>query len=370
MSPFILESMKVSRKILVFISLVLFLEISTLFFTNESAKASFVQRGKASWVGERFQGRKTESGEVFDLNDLTAFHASIPLGTEVKITAIKNNRSVIVRIIGRSIPRGDGRIIELSKRAASMLDILNDPNNSLVKVEELFSYNDTSSPVFEPEEGIRTNQLSLEERTTQYYVIQYGSFWDLENAVQLKKSLYQKGVLAEVATVEKEGQKLYRVNSLDVYPTSLEARCSLLFQKPQYGIIKSIDNQNQATTLSSGERSSEQKLNSNLNPRAEETKASALSPRTNSVEEENSRGRGRGFEYGIQFGAFQSVKNAEQLQKKLEGENRISTIIHKFPNDNKNLFRVLSSSPFKNRFDAEQFLEREAIKGVVLTFVK
>lgn len=76
----------------------------------------------ASWYGEEFQGRKTASGEIFDLNKLTAAHKTLPLGSLVKLTAESTGRSVIVRINDRG-PWIKGRDLDLSEAAAMKLGI-------------------------------------------------------------------------------------------------------------------------------------------------------------------------------------------------------------------------------------------------------
>ncbi len=82
-------------------------------------------RGKASYYADKFQGRSTASGEVFDQNKLTAAHRSLPFGTKLKVRNLKNNRSVVVVINDRG-PFVEGRIIDLSYEAARQLDMLQD----------------------------------------------------------------------------------------------------------------------------------------------------------------------------------------------------------------------------------------------------
>ena len=77
--------------------------------------------GTASWYGEYFQGKETASGEPFDMHDFTAAHPSLPLGTYVKVTNLRNGKAVVVRINDRG-PVVEGRIIDLSYSAASALD--------------------------------------------------------------------------------------------------------------------------------------------------------------------------------------------------------------------------------------------------------
>ena len=78
------------------------------------------QAGTASWYGTYFQGRETASGEPYDMYDLTAAHPTLPLGTYVKVTNLRNGRAVVVRVNDRG-PVVDGRIIDLSYEAARAL---------------------------------------------------------------------------------------------------------------------------------------------------------------------------------------------------------------------------------------------------------
>ena len=79
-----------------------------------------VLHGRASWYGEPHHGRKTASGETFDMHRLTAAHRSLPLGTRLLVTNVANGRSVVVRVNDRGPYRGD-RILDLSYAAARAL---------------------------------------------------------------------------------------------------------------------------------------------------------------------------------------------------------------------------------------------------------
>jgi rare lipoprotein A len=81
------------------------------------------ERGQASWYGHPYHGRTTASGEVYDMNDLTAAHRTLPFGTRVEVTNLDNGRSVVVRINDRG-PFKKGRIIDLSRSAARKLDMI------------------------------------------------------------------------------------------------------------------------------------------------------------------------------------------------------------------------------------------------------
>jgi rare lipoprotein A len=78
------------------------------------------QAGTASWYGSYFQGSETASGEPYNMYDMTAAHPTLPLGTYVKVTNLRNGRAVIVRVNDRG-PYVDDRIIDLSYSAARAL---------------------------------------------------------------------------------------------------------------------------------------------------------------------------------------------------------------------------------------------------------
>ncbi|MGC2111439.1 MAG: septal ring lytic transglycosylase RlpA family protein [Candidatus Korobacteraceae bacterium] len=87
---------------------------------KKPARTSKALVGRASWYGRIFQSKKTASGEPYDMFQFTAAHRTLPLGSWVKVTDLKNDRSVVVRINDRG-PVARGRIIDLSYGAAKML---------------------------------------------------------------------------------------------------------------------------------------------------------------------------------------------------------------------------------------------------------
>ncbi len=78
------------------------------------------QVGTASWYGEYFQGRDTASGEPYDMYDLTAAHPTLPLGTFVRVTNLRNGKAVVLKVNDRG-PVVEGRIIDVSYSAAQIL---------------------------------------------------------------------------------------------------------------------------------------------------------------------------------------------------------------------------------------------------------
>ena len=79
--------------------------------------------GVASWYGKPYHGRRTASGEVYNMYQMTAAHPSLPFGTQVVVTNLENGRTVVVKINDRG-PFVGGRIIDVSRKAASQLGFL------------------------------------------------------------------------------------------------------------------------------------------------------------------------------------------------------------------------------------------------------
>ncbi|MCF7984756.1 MAG: septal ring lytic transglycosylase RlpA family protein [Thiohalocapsa sp.] len=90
-----------------------------------------VERGIASWYGPKFHGRKTSSGEIYDMHQMTAAHKTLPLPTYARVTNLENGRSAVVRINDRGPFVGD-RVIDLSLAAAEKLDVV---KNGTAEVE-------------------------------------------------------------------------------------------------------------------------------------------------------------------------------------------------------------------------------------------
>lgn len=92
---------------------------------DKKATDSFmlVSEGKASYYANQFHGRKTANGETFNMNEMTAAHRTLPFGTWVRVTNMRNGKDVIVRINDRG-PFIKGRVIDLSKQAAKEIGLM------------------------------------------------------------------------------------------------------------------------------------------------------------------------------------------------------------------------------------------------------
>ncbi|MEM7408492.1 MAG: septal ring lytic transglycosylase RlpA family protein [Pseudomonadota bacterium] len=92
------------------------------YYTLDSA-VGFTERGIASWYGTKFHGRRTSSGETYDMHAMTAAHKRLPLPSYVEVTNLNNGRKITVRVNDRG-PFVAGRVIDLSHAAATRLDMI------------------------------------------------------------------------------------------------------------------------------------------------------------------------------------------------------------------------------------------------------
>ena len=111
----------------VFMGISLALPATVLFAKETSSYKSRAAHAKpitgiASYYGGKFHGKRTASGEIFNKNAMTAAHRSLPFGTRVKVTNLRNGRTVLVRVNDRG-PHVQGRMIDLSQAAARKIGL-------------------------------------------------------------------------------------------------------------------------------------------------------------------------------------------------------------------------------------------------------
>jgi len=97
------------------------------YFRNDRQKIQKgeVVKGRASYYGTKFHGRKTANGEIFDMYKISAAHKQLPFGSIVEVTNMANGKVVVVRINDRG-PFKAGRILDLSYQAAKAIDMIKD----------------------------------------------------------------------------------------------------------------------------------------------------------------------------------------------------------------------------------------------------
>lgn len=136
-------------------------------------REGILQSGIASWYGIDFHGRKTANGEIYDMNKLTAAHKTLPFNVLVEVENVENNKTVLVRINDRG-PFVDDRIIDLSYKAAQMLDMV-EKGTSPVHLR-IINAGD-----------IKGNSKKLLWQNE--YYLQVGAFKDLENAKDMLRKV-------------------------------------------------------------------------------------------------------------------------------------------------------------------------------------
>ena len=167
------------------------------YFVLNSA-TGYKERGRASWYGTKFNGRRTSSGEPYDMFQMTAAHKTLPLPTYVRVTRISSGKSVIVKVNDRG-PFHQGRIIDLSYAAATRLDLLKD-GSAEVEVEALDP--GAPPPTLAAPPAAAPAPAFLEVATTD----------DPIYAVALREEIERLGIGAvEIRSFEQGGDVLHRV---------------------------------------------------------------------------------------------------------------------------------------------------------------
>jgi len=162
----------------------------------------FKQTGIASWYGKKFHGRKTSSGETYNMYAMTAAHKTLPLGTHVHVKSLDNGKEVTVRINDRG-PFVRGRIIDLSFTAAQKMDMIN-TGTARVKIVALEADN----------RGKKFNNAASKKPVDYHkgnFTFQIGAFSDKSNANRLKDKLDQTYKNAHVSEYDNGQEIWYRV---------------------------------------------------------------------------------------------------------------------------------------------------------------
>ena len=207
------------------------------------AAVGWTQRGIASWYGHPYHGRRTSSGEVYDMDKLTAAHLSLPFGTWVRVTNLANNNSVEVKINDRG-PFVKRRIIDLSREGAKRIGMIG-PGTARVRVRVVatpsMAYKGRkaaaavaqSSPPTRFESAAprkpsadsaprhpRTADTRLESNDGNaenpcspgsFHGVQVGSFQDIENAERMQGKIAQQYGTAQIVARQSDLGTLYRV---------------------------------------------------------------------------------------------------------------------------------------------------------------
>lgn len=218
----------------------------------------YKKQGVASWYGKRYHGKKTSTGEIYDMYAMSGAHTILPIPSYAKVTNPANGRSVVVRINDRG-PFKHDRLIDLSYAAAYKLRLIGQ-GSGLVEVEAI----DTSpvvrqkldsnphlvsipavTPVNSDNTGMQTSSQSALPRTTnlgaQYYV-QAGAFKSETNGSLLQKKIQGLALAENVVLANVYNNGLYHVR-LGPYASKSEADTSAANIRKQLNISALVQTQ-------------------------------------------------------------------------------------------------------------------------------
>lgn len=151
----------------------------------------------SSWYGSKFHGRQTSSGEIYNMYAMTCAHKTFPFGTRLRVTYLKNNRSVVVTVNDRG-PFIPGRDLDLSYGAAKEIGLTKE-GVGRVRIEYL-----------------GRNMRYVKRITSTHseigpFTIQVGSFSEKANAERIKKGLSNKNKKVSISTANVNGRTYFRV---------------------------------------------------------------------------------------------------------------------------------------------------------------
>ncbi len=159
----------------------------------------YAEKGIASWYGTKFHGRRTSSGETYDMWAMTAAHPILPLPTYVEVTNLDTDKKIIVKVNDRG-PFLHGRIIDLSYAAAHKLGIAEQGTGEvLVKTVDL-KVDTNSTPISglvgdigTIDEGTRSTTATAEQQSDKNYFVQVGAYVENSNAESMRHRLSEQG---------------------------------------------------------------------------------------------------------------------------------------------------------------------------------
>lgn len=334
--------------------------------------AAYDKTGTASWYGPGFHGKYTANGEVFNQNDLTAAHPTLPMPSLVRVTNLENGKSVVVRVNDRG-PFKSNRIIDLSKKSAQTLGI-----HSLAQVRVQF----------------------LKSETEQYIAQRQGSRGDIDmfaynaQTEQRKNNVMLQSTEPETADIvestvasSQSGQSVndaapvMSVDSDDIGRQSIQVSDTAPIEKPanaskSAGLIKEAlaDDKVRTVPLSkvrvNANETITEEVETAYNESPEPGAVTLSSPKRASIKTEQSTtvspkslspSSGGKAGYFIQAGSFAAEENAHKLSDRLAGLSRAN--IDQIELNGRSWWRV-RLGPFYDQASAEDTLQQVRANGV------
>ena len=178
----------------------------------------YTEEGIASWYGKDFHGKTTSNGEIYDMYGMTCAHKVLPFGTQLRVTSLENNKSIVVRVNDRG-PFVANRIIDLTRTGAEQLDMIG-PGTARVRVESI---------------GAIPGQTGT-DLSGNFYV-QIGSFSIKENAHGLAKTLQTSGKASRVVFVPSLGFHRVQIGPYRTLGAAENASASLHAEYPNNYVV-------------------------------------------------------------------------------------------------------------------------------------
>lgn len=157
--------------------------------TSTAVPGEYTEVGVASWYGAPFDGRRTSDGEIYDMNELTAAHRTLPFNSIVRVTNLTNGKQVNVRINDRG-PFVANRIIDLSHSAASAIGMLG-PGTA----------------------EVRLDVIGGPDPSTGFFGVQVGAFQLKDNAARLQRELSARYAPVDISEFNSSNGTYYRVRA-------------------------------------------------------------------------------------------------------------------------------------------------------------
>ena len=158
----------------------------------------YLKQGIASWYGSEFHGKKTASGEIYDMYAMTAAHNTLPISSYARVTNLENQRSVIVRINDRG-PFHSNRVMDLSYAAAKTLD-LQQTGSGTVEIKAIA-----------PEQALAQLRNTAKKQEKNVY-LQVGTFGNKKKALSLRNKIAANHLpQPEILPSTHKGATLYKV---------------------------------------------------------------------------------------------------------------------------------------------------------------
>lgn len=173
------------------------------YYPRTDAK-NYRERGVASWYGKKFHGRRTSSGERYDMYAMSAAHKTLPIPSYVRVRNLRNGKTTVVRVNDRG-PFLHNRLIDLSYAAAAKLDIVAS-GTGLVEIESI----EFDTPAAVAEAAPAPTPISPPAAAPEIF-IQVGAYVERDNAERMRSGLYRAGFSGVHISTHPDQVTLYRV---------------------------------------------------------------------------------------------------------------------------------------------------------------